>query len=107
MAYLQAQVVAVHPDGAKAVAFRTAHSYRSRAGGVRRGVDTVGALGIPFSVLGFLDGADEFYDTKMGPNVRVARHALAIDERREDFAPTCGGRGRRRPQAGVVQRRAR
>ena len=50
--------------------------------------DTVGALGIPFSVLGFLDGEDEFYDTKMGPNVGVARHALAIDERRADFEPT-------------------
>ena len=50
--------------------------------------DTVGALGIPFSVLGFFDAEDEFYDTKMGSNVRVARHALAIDEQREDFEPT-------------------
>ena len=77
-----------HPDGAKAVAFRTAHSYRSRRVEFVGVWDTVGALGIPFSVLGFLNGEDEFYDTKMGPNVRVARHALAIDERREDFAPT-------------------
>ena len=31
---------------------------------------------------------DEFYDTKIGKNVRIARHALAIDEHREDFIPT-------------------
>ena len=85
-----------HPAGAKAVAFRTAHSYRSRRVQFVGVWDTVGALGIPFSVLGFFDGEDEFYDTKMGPNVRVARHALAIDERREDFAPTLW-----RPREGV------
>jgi hypothetical protein len=48
----------------------------------------VGALGIPFSLLGLFDRTDEFYDTKLGSNVRIARHALAIDERREDFEPT-------------------
>lgn len=50
--------------------------------------DTVGALGIPISFLGFLDPPDEFYDSKLGSNVRVARHALAIDEVRFDFEPT-------------------
>jgi hypothetical protein len=50
--------------------------------------DTVGALGIPFSFLGLLDKKDEFYDTKIGPNIEVARHALAIDELRSDFEPT-------------------
>ena len=34
------------------------------------------------------DDKDEFYDTKIGGNVRIARQALAIDEHREDFAPT-------------------
>ena len=77
-----------HPAGAKAVAFRAAHSYQSRRVEFIGVWDTVGALGIPFSVLGFFDGEDEFYDTKMGSNVRVARHALAIDEQREDFEPT-------------------
>ncbi len=79
---------AYHPDGAKAVAFRDAHSHQSRNVEFIGVWDTVGALGIPFGVLGFLDGADEFYDTKMGSNVRIARHALAIDEQREDFEPT-------------------
>lgn len=50
--------------------------------------DTVGALGIPFSLLGLFDSKDEFYDTKMGSNVNIARHALAIDEQRVDFKPT-------------------
>ena len=85
-----------HPEGAQAIAFREEHSHPSREVAFVGVWDTVGALGIPFSVLGFLDGKDEFYDTKMGPNVSVARHALAIDERREDFAPTLW-----RPRAGV------
>lgn len=77
-----------HPDGAKAVDFRATYSHQSRRVNFIGVWDTVGALGIPFSVLGFCDAEDEFYDTKMGSNVQVARHALAIDEQREDFAPT-------------------
>jgi uncharacterized protein (DUF2235 family) len=50
--------------------------------------DTVGALGIPFSLMGIFESTDEFYDTKLGSNVKVARHALAIDETRQDFEPT-------------------
>lgn len=76
------------PEGTKSVAFRHRHAHPSK--GVRfLGVfDTVGALGIPFSWLGWLNVEDEFYDSKMGPNVRIARHALAIDERRYDFEAT-------------------
>ena len=37
-------------------------------------------MGIPISFLGLFDDKDEFYDTKIGRNVRVARHAMAIDE---------------------------
>ena len=85
-----------HPGGAKAKGFRTKYSHQNREVAFIGVWDTVGALGIPFSVLGFLDGADEFYDTKMGSNVRMARHALAIDERREDFEPTLW-----RPREGV------
>jgi len=77
-----------HPAGSNAVAFRDQHSHQSRRIDFVGVWDTVGALGIPFSLLGLLDSKDEFYDTKMGPNVKVARHALAIDERREDFEPT-------------------
>lgn len=77
-----------HPDGAQSVAFRAQHSHASRAVHFVGVWDTVGALGIPFSLMGLFEGRDEFYDTKMGPNVKFARHALAIDERREDFEPT-------------------
>ncbi len=50
--------------------------------------DTVGALGIPFSLMGLFDRHDEFHDTKMGSNIATARHALAVDEQRENFEPT-------------------
>jgi uncharacterized protein (DUF2235 family) len=79
---------AYHPDGEKSVAFRSTHSHASRRVRFVGVWDTVGALGIPLSFLGFLNREDEFYDTKIGPNVEIARHALAIDEKRSDFAPT-------------------
>lgn len=50
--------------------------------------DTVGALGVPLSVLSFLNKEHMFHDNKIGPNIVTARHALAIDERRDDFRPT-------------------
>lgn len=50
--------------------------------------DTVGALGVPLSVLSFLNREHMFHDNKIGPNIVTARHALAIDERRDDFQPT-------------------
>ena len=79
---------AYHPDGEKSVAFRAQHSHVSRKIRFIGAWDTVGALGIPFSFLGLLDRRDEFYDTKIGPNVAIARHALGIDEVRADFEPT-------------------
>lgn len=77
-----------HPNGANAQAFRKDHSHASRNVHFIGVWDTVGALGIPFSLMGLLESHDEFYDTKMGSNVTFARHALAIDEQREDFQPT-------------------
>ena len=74
--------------GEESVAFRKTHCHTSRGVHFVGVWDTVGSLGIPFSLLGLLDSKDEFYDTKMGSNVNIARHALAIDEDREDFAPT-------------------
>ena len=55
--------------------------------------DTVGALGIPDDkgLLRLLLGdvlKHEFGDTTLGRNVKCARHALAMDERRKDFTPT-------------------
>lgn len=76
------------PSGKASVTFRRDHSHASRAIHFVGVWDTVGALGVPFSVMGLFDSDDEFYDTKLGDNVRIARHAMAIDERREDFEPT-------------------
>lgn len=76
------------PGGDKARAFRRQYSHASADVHFVGAWDTVGALGIPFSLMGLFDQKDEFYDTKLGSNVRIARHALAIDERREDFEPT-------------------
>lgn len=79
---------AYSPRGRRSVAFRKAHSHPSREVKFVGVWDTVGAMGIPFSFLGLLDDKDEFYDTKIGSNVRIARHAMAIDEFRADFEPT-------------------
>jgi hypothetical protein len=49
--------------------------------------DTVGVMGIPVFFIGLFDDDDEFYDTKIGKNVRIARRALAIDEHRSNFDP--------------------
>lgn len=76
------------PDGEKSVAFRVAHSHPSRDIKFVGVWDTVGALGIPLSFMGLLENDDVFYDRKIGRNARLARHALAIDELREDFIPT-------------------
>jgi uncharacterized protein (DUF2235 family) len=76
-----------HPKGERALAFRERFAHatmRIRFVGVW---DTVGALGIPFSLLGWMGENQEFYDTKLSSNIEIARHALAIDERRQDFAP--------------------
>ncbi|HEX2527566.1 MAG TPA: DUF2235 domain-containing protein [Geminicoccus sp.] len=51
--------------------------------------DTVGALGIPTTVLGALtDDEYEFHDTTPSRIVKIGRHALAIDEHRDEFVPT-------------------
>jgi uncharacterized protein (DUF2235 family) len=76
------------PDGDESKKFRAAHShpvFKIKFVGV---FDTVGAMGIPISFLGLFQDKDEFYDTKIGPNIEIARHALAIDEQRSDFEPT-------------------
>ena len=76
------------PEGAASREFRAKHAHDSREIRFVGAWDTVGALGIPFSLLGLFDRTDEFYDNKLGGNVRIARHALAIDETRADFEPT-------------------
>ena len=50
--------------------------------------DTVGAVGLPFSFFGLIKDKHCFYDKKLGSNVTTARHALSLDEIRDDFEPT-------------------
>lgn len=54
--------------------------------------DTVGALGVPddLAILNLMDSPDKwrFNDTHLGQYVRIARHAVAIDEMRASFTPT-------------------
>lgn len=78
------------PGSASAKRFRSRYAYGPHRGPVHFvGVwDTVGALGIPTRALAFVSEADLFYDEEIGSNVRTARHAVAIDEQREDFEPT-------------------
>ena len=76
------------PSGDKSIAFREQHSHPDKTVHFVGVWDTVGAMGIPISFLGLFDDKDEFYDTKIGSNVKVARHAMAIDEHRSDFEPT-------------------
>lgn len=79
---------AYKPGGEKSLQFRKDNSHSSRDVHFVGVWDTVGAMGIPTSFLGLFKGSDEFYDTKLGRNVTIARHAMAIDEFREDFEPT-------------------
>ena len=74
---------------------KAAENWRERRGVTSRGVvrflgvwDTVGSRGIPTRVLGFVEQEDIFYDAEPGSGVQVARHAVAIDEKRADFEPT-------------------
>lgn len=76
------------PKGDAAVKFRSDYSHPSLNVHFIGVWDTVGALGVPFSLMGLFNRHDEFYDTKMGANVSIARHAMAIDEQRVDFEPT-------------------
>lgn len=50
--------------------------------------DTVGSVGLPVSFFGLIEDKHRFYDNKLGSNIKVARHALSLDERRDDFEPT-------------------
>lgn len=49
--------------------------------------DTVGTLGIP-DMFGVNDVLYGFHDTELHPRVLAAYHAVALDERRIEFAPT-------------------
>lgn len=78
------------PNTPKAVDFRKAYAVADITPIEFVGVwDTVGALGIPVPFWGTL-GEREFlfHDTEPSKIVQHARHAVSIDENREDFTPT-------------------
>lgn len=79
----------VKPDDETSQAFRTEYSHAQKTPVHFVGVwDTVGALGLPKSVFGFIKDKHLFYDNKIGSIIKTARHALSIDEKRKDFEPT-------------------
>ena len=84
---------ACKPSGSMANIFRNTYS----CGGLNNiddrkikfiGVwDTVGSLGIPLSVFNKFSKKYLFHDVEINRKVKVARHAMAIDERRGNFRP--------------------
>jgi Uncharacterized alpha/beta hydrolase domain (DUF2235) len=52
--------------------------------------DTVGALGVPVGAIGSALSSEffQFHDTRPSKIVEFASHALAIDEKRDEFVPT-------------------
>lgn len=88
-----------HPDAVDAVQFRERFAWEDRTPIHFIGVwDTVGALGNPLLLhKSPLSRRVQFHDTQLGPTVRFAYHALAIDEKRRHFQAT---RWQRHPEAG-------
>lgn len=80
---------ASHPNAPAAKAFRRQYAVRDITPIKFVGVwDTVGALGIPVPFWGTLgDREFLFHDTEPSRIVQHARHAVSLDENREDFLP--------------------
>lgn len=77
-----------HPDGSLATEFRNKNSYDDFTIKFIGVWDTVGSLGIPIRFFQFNKRKYQFHDTTLSSIVEHAYHALAIDERRSNFAPT-------------------
>jgi uncharacterized protein (DUF2235 family) len=76
-----------HPRGTEAELYRRSYSYEPDITFI--GVwDTVGALGIPVTGMGWLNRRWAFHDTKLSSTVHNAFQALAVDETRRPFRPT-------------------
>ena len=77
------------PNGGHSMDWKRQYSVEERTPVRFIGVwDTVGALGLPFTFFGMIKDKDLFYDREIGSTIRAARHALSLDEQREDFEPT-------------------
>jgi uncharacterized protein (DUF2235 family) len=75
------------PEDPKAKSFRAQYSREIRVRFI--GVwDTVGALGIPASHVPFSRDYYRWHDTELSKIVDFAFHAMAVDERREDYSVT-------------------
>lgn len=86
-----------HPKTIASHLFREMHSHADSKVFFTGVWDTVGALGIPEQVPGWKElskvftGWEQmwgFHDTRLGPDVRFAYQALAIDEQRSPYEPT-------------------
>lgn len=78
------------PGEDRATLFRRDYAVADRTAIAFVGVwDTVGALGIPAPFIGTLNsGRYLFHDAEPSSIIECARHAVAIDENRQDFEPT-------------------
>lgn len=79
-----------HPDSPEALAFRASYAVADRTSIEFLGAwDTVGSLGVPVPFWGTLNESKYlFHDTEPSSIIRCARHAVSIDENREDYLPT-------------------
>lgn len=76
------------PDSQKARAFREARCHATTAIAMVGIYDTVRALGIRWPILWRLaPQAHEYHSHELGPSVIRGRHALALDETRDVYAP--------------------
>lgn len=80
------------PNSDEAKAFRTTHAVHECPKMILACFDTVGSLGIPRTPLNIIssiiNAQDQFHDTKVNRNIRLALHAVAVDETRQSFCPT-------------------
>lgn len=78
-----------HPRLAEATLFRRTFAVEEATMIKFIGVwDTVGALGNPLLLNGFLSRRNRFHDTDLSSRISYAYHALAIDEKRKNFEAT-------------------
>ena len=88
-ALYRSRVATAHPRAREAVMFRRTWAVEDITAPHFVGVwDTVGALGNPLRLNGWLARRQRFHDTDLSSTVRCAYQALAIDEQRRHFPAT-------------------
>ncbi len=77
---------AYHPKSQEATLFRKTYAVEEETNIKFIGVwDTVGSLGNPLFLQGIVSARNEFHDTELSSKIENAFHALAIDEKRNNF----------------------